>query len=341
MSHRSSPGAGASAASVTARICRLVSCPSCSYASSGRPGTAPSRAAPGARRHSTATMLSASPGACAHASALVTPDIASAAPPSCASTRSRLGPKPRARSSAATSAGVSAPALSTSSRRPWCSAAASRATGRPTSVITSTSSTGQPSRAQAYETDEGCGSTRTPAAPSSAVSARPIPWNSGSPLASTAIRRPACAASSPGTAGRNGDGHTTRSPVHEAGSSPSWRTAPTITSAARNASRAASVSPSHPSAPIPTTVTAGRGPGTGPGVGVDAGAMDGSLPRAGVGGCDQPLEPVRPAPYWPFTGRWTAALACSAPDTSQDPGPARPTPQSRGGRRRRELGCWW
>lgn len=44
-------------------------------------------------------------------------------------------------------------------RRPSCSAAASRAVGRPTRVTVSVSSTGQPSRAQAYDTEEGCGRT--------------------------------------------------------------------------------------------------------------------------------------------------------------------------------------
>ena len=49
-SHSSWPGTGARAASASARISRLVICPSCSNASSGRPGTRGSGAAPASRR---------------------------------------------------------------------------------------------------------------------------------------------------------------------------------------------------------------------------------------------------------------------------------------------------
>lgn len=82
-----------------------------------------------------------------------------------------------------------------------------------------------------------------------------MPWNMGSPLASTAIRRPAWAAISPGTAGRSGDGQATRSAVTSGGSSSSWRGPPTTTAAPVSASRDAAVSPAQPSAPIPTTAT--------------------------------------------------------------------------------------
>lgn len=173
-SHSSSPGAGARTPSVAARTWRLVSCPSCSYAVSGSPGTAPRRGVSGAARQSTATMLSGSPGGCAQVAAVPSRQ-SSSVPPSCSSTRIRLGPKPRSRSRAATAAGVAASALSTSSRRPWCSAAASRARGRPTTVTVSVSSSGQPSRAQAYDTEDGCGTTCSAPAPSSSVRARPIP----------------------------------------------------------------------------------------------------------------------------------------------------------------------
>ena len=55
-SHSSWPGTGASAASVSARTSRLVSWPSCSNASSGRPGVRGSGAAAGSRRHSIAMI---------------------------------------------------------------------------------------------------------------------------------------------------------------------------------------------------------------------------------------------------------------------------------------------
>ena len=62
--------------------------------------------------------------------------------------------------------------------------------GRPTMLTTSVSSSGQPMRAAASETEEGCGNTRTRSTPSRRTSVLPMPKNIGSPLARTTSSRP-------------------------------------------------------------------------------------------------------------------------------------------------------
>lgn len=242
-SHSSSPGKGASRDRLTARTSRLVSWPSCSKASSGRPGTRANGREPGAATQSTA--ITCRP--------LSTPTASVGAPRSDRTT-TRLGPYP-----ASSSVSPTTPAVppSTRTRRPGWRAARRAAGGRPTRLTTSTLSTGQPSRAQASDTDDTCGSTRTRSAPTSRTSVEPIPWNIGSPLASTHTARSGSESSRPGRFGSSGDGSGTRSaPV--SGTRASWRALPTTTSAASTARREAGTSPSQPSAPTPTTVITRR-----------------------------------------------------------------------------------
>jgi magnesium chelatase subunit D len=66
-------------------------------------------------------------------------------------------------------------AVRASTRRPGCSSGCSSSRGRPTRLTTSTSLTGQPRRAAAKDTDDGCGSTRSRAGPSSRARVEPMP----------------------------------------------------------------------------------------------------------------------------------------------------------------------
>ena len=252
-SQSSSPGAGARTARLIARTSRLVSWPSCSYAVSSSPGVSPRRLPVPSATHSTASTLRSSPGGWSHRSA-VPATRRSAGAPSCSSTTSRLGPNPHAVSASATTAGVVRSAQSTSSRRPWWTSSLAEESGRPTTLTTGTSSSGQPRRAQASDALDGCGSTVTLPAPSSSVTARPIPKNIGSPLASTTRPSPACSSSRPGSAGSSGEGHGTRW-APDAGSRPSWRRAPMTTRARPRTARADGPRPAQPSAPMPTTLT--------------------------------------------------------------------------------------
>ena len=90
-SQRSWPGSGPSRASVTARTSRLVSWPSSSKASSGRPGTAGRGTVPASATASTAVTTSGSVSACAQAAA-VPANVRSSGPPSWASAVTRLAP---------------------------------------------------------------------------------------------------------------------------------------------------------------------------------------------------------------------------------------------------------
>src|SRR4029079_6416570 len=62
-----------------------------------------------------------------------------------------------------------------------------RSSGRPTALPPATSSSGEPRRAVASDTDEGWGSTVTRSAPSNRTRVEPIPCSIESPLASTTI----------------------------------------------------------------------------------------------------------------------------------------------------------
>ena len=168
-SHSSWPGTGASAANASARTSCLVICPSCSNASSGRPGIRGSGAVPGSRRHSIATMASR---LCGRPSAGAT---TSCSLPRSASTVTGLGPNPRASSRARMSAAAVGSAVRARTRRPGCSSGCSSSRGRPTRLTTSTSSSGQPRRAAATETEEGWGSTTRCAAGRTRTRVAPMP----------------------------------------------------------------------------------------------------------------------------------------------------------------------
>ncbi len=327
-SQRSSPGAGASAARVAARTYRLVSCPSCSYASSGRPGAAPSRSASGSRTQSSARTWSASVRSYGQASAVAS-RTRSRGPPSCSRTRMRVPPQPVSHSRDATRAGVSGPSPRTRTRRPGCSTTARAASGRATRDTVSVSSRGQPSRAQAYETEDGCGWIRSRSAPTVSARVRPMPWKEGSPLARTAIARPAWAASRPGTAGRRGEGQAIRSPGQSPpGSRSSWRGAPIRTSAARRTRREASGSPPQPSAPIPTTAIPPDGAaGSAPGSAADVAPADAPDAAPADASGIAPVAPFTPVPSTPpnSTGApgspssWPCSLPGVPPHGEEDP----------------------
>lgn len=214
MSQRSSPGAGASAASVAARTYRLVSCPSCSYASSGRPGAAPSRSVPGSRTQSSARTCRASVRSCGQ-SAAVASRSRSAGPPSCSRTRTRVPPQPVRRSSAATSAGVPGPSPRTRSRAAGVEGGGERGE-RPGDEGDGLDVLQGPAEAGAGVRDGGGVRVDAEGRGAAWVSARvrAMPWKDGSPLARTATARPSWASSSPGTAGRRGEGQAIRSPGH-------------------------------------------------------------------------------------------------------------------------------
>ena len=216
MSQSSSPGDGAREEMVTARTSRLVSCPSSSYTASASPGASPSRVPSGLSKHSTATTLSESPGAASQVSATPERRVSPGAP-SCSRTVRVEPPKPLSTNSFATWAGVPASLLSTRSRRRWCKLVVSDASGRPTRLTTSTSSTGQPRRAHASEIEDGCGSTSRLWGPNSSTSARPMPKNIGSPLARTTSPRARWRQTSSATTGRRGEGQATRSTAMASG----------------------------------------------------------------------------------------------------------------------------
>ncbi len=166
----------------------------------------------------------------------------------------RLGPKPRAASSAAIAVGVLPSPLKTKRRVPACRCAFSIASGRPTSEIVATSCNGQPRRAAASDSDDGAGSTRSSSAGSCRASVAPTPNNIGSPLASTHTdAAPSRCASTGATS--NGRGHVSRRARRRAGSIARWRSPPKTTAASSNARRAGRPSPAKPSSPIPTTVS--------------------------------------------------------------------------------------
>ncbi len=126
----------------------------------------------------------------------------------------------------------------------------------PTALISSTSASGQPSRAQASASADGCGCTCRRLGPEAArerradavqhrIAARehagPAP-----PVRCTARRRARRSATATAGAARA-----------RSGTSASWRGEPTIVSAASTAARAASPRPAQPSAPMPTTTSGG------------------------------------------------------------------------------------
>ncbi len=159
-SHSISPGSGASAASVAARTSRLVSWPSCSNASSGRPASARQRA----RAVAPATaldrdVLRSAQRRLAPVCAASLVEDASRGPPRCSSTVSRLGPQPARGSSAATRARRRAVFREDEeATAPARGARRSASSGRPCRLSVTHSASGQPSRAAARLKAPGCGS---------------------------------------------------------------------------------------------------------------------------------------------------------------------------------------
>ena len=132
ISHNSSPLRGASAASVTARMSRLVICPSCSNQSSGRPGVSAMTRAPGEAISSMASVFNG-PMSAREKSAARAERISSRGPPRFSSTCRRESPKPNCERCAATRPGVVPSQERISNRRPGCKCGVMRSKARPCS----------------------------------------------------------------------------------------------------------------------------------------------------------------------------------------------------------------
>ena len=134
------------------------------------------------------TVCSASASRSPHSCAVLS-TTRSAGPPSCSSTTRRLGPKPRSQRTRASSLAPAVPEAYATMRRPGWSARTSTSAGRPTALTSSTSASGQPSRAHASASAEGCGCTSSRPGPRRRASVAPMPCSIGSPLASTQVLR--------------------------------------------------------------------------------------------------------------------------------------------------------
>ena len=252
-----------SRASVTARTSRLVSWPSCSNASSGSPGTVGSGTVPGSARaldggdvqRVGASVRPRRRGA-GRAALVRAAELAEHGEPAGA-----VAARGQQRGDRGGRAAVRAEHEQPAARLRRAGAAAPPG-GRPGSRP-SVSSTAQPSRAQASDTDDGCGSTRTAVGPEQ-------PHQRGADAGEhrvaagqdddAAARR--ARSSSPGSAGLSGDGHGTRSARDRGGHQAELaRAAQQHVGAARSPRRAAGESPSQPSAPIPTTIRRAGRPG--------------------------------------------------------------------------------
>ena len=232
---------------------RLVSCPSCSNASSGRPPTSASR--PGRPRPS-ATMFSRDdPERRRHE--LLRPSRRSALSRRAQVRQHRQRRPPvSGRDQQGRDPGRGA------SRRPTAPAPAVRASapagagrGSPDTRTTSNESDGQPSSAAASDTDDTVGCTRTRCAPTRSIRVAAIPNTSGSPDASTTTGR------SPTDVEQCGQAFPqwTRAADGAAGRALSGTSAKLAGAADQHAGRAVISScdradrPAQPSAPIPTT----------------------------------------------------------------------------------------
>ena len=132
-SQRSSPGSGANAANVAARTSRLVSCPSFSKASSGRPAKRERGRACGPGRHSMASVLRLATRPKGQVGAV--PSMRrSRSPPICAKTVTALGPQPASARSFAACTGVSPSVVSARRRAPGARWSRSASIGRPCSA---------------------------------------------------------------------------------------------------------------------------------------------------------------------------------------------------------------
>ena len=200
----------------------------------GQPGHGGSGTAPGSATHSTAVTTSGSVSACGQPAA-VPSNRASSGRAQPGEHGQPAGAVARARPAApATAAGVRA--VGAEHQQPPARGAACGTTsdsGRPTTVTTAVSSTAQPSRAQASDTDDGCGQHLAP---------RPRPSSRTSVVADAGEHRVAAGqhhhpaarvrrGQPRGIAGSIGEGQGTRSPATDGGSSASCRALPRSTSA--------------------------------------------------------------------------------------------------------------
>ena len=239
-SQSSWPGAGASRDSALARRSRLVSCPSCSNASSGSPGvvgcTRSPRLGPALDRQRPPSCLTARGGRrpcrCSHG-LLGAAEVGQQA--SGCSGRSRCGATapPQRRGRPARAAARAADARAGARRRRRLPGPVSRLT-----VLTSWAGQPEPGARQGQRRRRRVGpdGVRTePAAPG----CWPTPCQEGSPLASTTRPRPRCRSTRSTSPGSSGRGRGTALGVQvRSGSSASWRSLPSTTSGGRAARRA-------------------------------------------------------------------------------------------------------
>ena len=212
-SHSSSPSQRRQCARVTARTSALVSWPSCSKASSGRPGRSGRQRCPAIGgeldRHEVQVGEAAVPSSAAVACDRSARRAAQfLQDPDRGWRRSRCSTRQRP-----IAAGAAPSAVSTSSRRPGCRWRRRPATGRPWALSGRTSSSAQPSRLQASWKAETCGriadlagGTCAQQQPADTVPERVAGGEDGHAAAGAAPgARPACrpaASARPGAAGR-------------------------------------------------------------------------------------------------------------------------------------------
>ena len=305
---------------MAARTCRLVSCPSCSYASSGRPGAAPSRRASGSRRQSTATTFSGSPGGWSQPSAV--PSAAVRSPPAAELFEH---PQPaRAEAAVAQQPGDLGRGGRTGAEHQQPSAVVQRG--------------GEPGGGPPDQRDD-LGVLDGPAEPGAGVGDGRRVRQDAERVGAEYVRQRAADAvehrvaagqhgdaggrrgprAAAGTAGRSGEGQGTRSAAHSAGQQGQLtRSADHRVRGQQRRPASRRASPAQPSAPIPTTVTLVGAGVTGSGTSGSAGERPshstdlvrgprgpGWAPEAGprsvwgVGGQGRPTAYVRPAnpPY--------------------------------------------
>ena len=256
-SHSSAPGRGPRAATVSSRMGLLVSWPSVSKAVSGsHPRGGPAG--------STARMVRfpAGTGGLATVPRAIVSGYGPASPPPTLvrAVRTVFGRSARAAATRATepasrqSTRKGRPASATGTTAPAPAAPA----GPVTSETTGVASRAQPRRAHASDADDGAGWTSMASAPSSRTSVVPMPWNIGSPLASTTSVSGSRSARTSAQRRQYPSGHSTRSAAMAPAASPtsrspSCRGAPMMRREPARMRRARAVSPSRPSQPMPTT----------------------------------------------------------------------------------------
>ena len=183
-SHSRSPGRGASAANVTARIACLVICPSWTNASSGN-GRHPLVGQVADRDHVEVVDVGGRVGGPLARGAVASALGGAAELLEHGELANRRG-RARAQHRGQRAWAWTGRATARSPGRRGARRCAARAVTR---LITSVSWTVQPIRAQASVTDDTCGNTRDPLGPNSRISVPPMPCSSGSPLATTWMSR--------------------------------------------------------------------------------------------------------------------------------------------------------